>query len=180
MMVTTTAILMVVAKYKIAFSVFFSPSHFLRRRSDNKRYNSTVRNFPMHFRRCRRFIPHGYRFVVPLFSFSVSNAPRAIDWSIVSSDTGIFYWAASFCIYASLRVATRDNWPKPTGDRSLRIFRGSLRDDICVEDCYKSYFSWETCTVKRFIKYLRLLFLWQIQFKTLNNLNLFLQLKKKN
>lgn len=79
MMVTATAILMVVAKYEIAYSVFFSPSHFLRQRSDNKRYNSTVRNFPMHFRRCRRFIPHGYRFVVPLFSSSVSNAPRAID-----------------------------------------------------------------------------------------------------
>lgn len=116
MMVTATAISMVVAKYEIAFSVFFFSSYFLRRRSD---IISDIIVRSVIFRRTSGDVADLFRTVIDLsflFFSSIFNAPRAIDWSIVSSDTGIFYWAGSFCIYASFHVATRDNWqyePQP-------------------------------------------------------------------
>lgn len=81
MMVTATAISMV-AKYEIAFSVFFPFIFPPAKKRYNKRYNSTIHNFPIHFRRCRRFIPHGYRFVVSFFFLqSLTRLGRSIDRS---------------------------------------------------------------------------------------------------
>lgn len=140
MMVTVTAISMVVAKYEIALSVFF---FFLfifppAKKRDNKRYNSTIHNFPTHFRRCRRFIPHGYRFVVS-FSFlqSLTRLGRSIDRSFRLTRE----YSIERHLFASTHLFTllREIIGSTSHSRSFfSISRGNLRDDICVENYYKS------------------------------------------